>query len=71
MIRPPGRRMACPLLFGPIACRSLPQSAAASRLHEKPLNLVPHGGGAQLVAGSAEAQIIAQWADLIAGAQCN
>jgi hypothetical protein len=44
---------------------------SASRLLEKPLNVVPHGGGIQLAAGSAEAQALAQWVDLIAQAQCQ
>jgi hypothetical protein len=43
----------------------------ASRLLEKPLNVLPHGGGVQLVAGSPEEQLLTQWAELIAVAACN
>ena len=44
---------------------------SASRILEKPLNLVPHGGGMQLMAGSPQAQILEQWIDLVAQAHCN
>ena len=44
---------------------------STSRILEKPLNLVPHGGGLQLDAASAEAQTLEQWVNLVAQAQCN
>jgi mono/diheme cytochrome c family protein len=44
---------------------------AASLLLEKPLAIVPHGGGQQLGAGSTQAAILEQWADLVAQAQCS
>lgn len=44
---------------------------SASRVLAKPLNLLPHGGGAQLTVGGAEEQILGQWIDLVAAAQCN
>jgi hypothetical protein len=44
-------------------------SPSASRILEKPLNLLPHGGGVQLDA--AGAQTLGQWAALVAQAQCN
>lgn len=46
-------------------------SPAASRIVEKPLNVLPHGGGQQILPGSNAEQILAQWADLIAAAACN
>jgi hypothetical protein len=44
---------------------------AASRILEKPLNVVPHGGGQQFTQGSTEAQILMQWIGLTAAAHCN
>jgi hypothetical protein len=44
---------------------------AASRILEKPLNVLPHGGGAQLQAGSAGEQLLAEWVALVAQAHCN
>ena len=46
-------------------------SPATSRILEKPLNVLPHGGGQQIVPGSTQAQILRQWVDLIAAAACN
>jgi hypothetical protein len=43
----------------------------ASRIVEKPLAIVPHGGGQQIAPGSAEAQLLQQWVDLVAQARCN
>ena len=43
----------------------------ASRLLEKPLNVLPHGGGLQIAPGSAQEELLAQWADLIAAAACH
>jgi hypothetical protein len=43
----------------------------ASKLLAKPLNLIPHGGGVQIQAGSAQHQALQQWVGLIAAAQCN
>ena len=42
-----------------------------SRILEKPLNVLPHGGGQQLQPSSTEAGILAQWAALVAAAACN
>jgi hypothetical protein len=44
---------------------------SASKLLVKPLNLVPHGGGVELTAGSVEEQSLQSWIALIAAAQCN
>jgi len=43
----------------------------ASRILQKPLNLIPHGGGAQLVSGSPEELILEQWVNLVAQAHCE
>ena len=48
-----------------------PVNPAASRILQKPLNVLPHGGGLQLVAGSEEEQILTDWVDLVAQAGCN
>ena len=42
-----------------------------SRILEKPLNVLPHGGGQQIQPGSNEEQILTQWVDLVAAAACN
>ncbi len=43
-----------------------------SRILEKPLNMLPHGGGQQLSAGSPEEQILRQWVMLVTtGHQCD
>jgi hypothetical protein len=42
-----------------------------SRILQKPLNAVPHGGGTQIIAGSAEEAILRQWVDLMAQAHCK
>jgi mono/diheme cytochrome c family protein len=42
-----------------------------SRILEKPLALLPHGGGQQLVAGSPGEQILRHWVDLVAGGVCG
>ena len=44
---------------------------SASRILEKPLALVPHGGGQRITSGSTEEQLLTQWVDLIAAAACN
>ena len=44
---------------------------SASKILEKPLNILPHGGGPQLVAGSPAEMILAQWVGLVAAAHCN
>ena len=44
---------------------------SASKLVTKPLYLVPHGGGSQITAGSAEEQALQSWIALIAAAHCN
>jgi hypothetical protein len=47
-------------------------SPAASRILQKPLAVIPHGGGAQLQAGSEEHQILEQWVDMVAaGTHCG
>lgn len=48
-----------------------PVNPAASRILEKPLNVLPHGGGQQVVPGSLAEQHLAAWAELIAAAGCN
>ncbi len=42
----------------------------ASLLLQKPLALVPHGGGQQITPGGTQEQILRQWVDLVAGGQC-
>jgi hypothetical protein len=43
-----------------------------SRILQKPLQAVPHGGGAQLQASSEEYQILAQWVNMVAdGTHCG
>lgn len=44
---------------------------SSSRILEKPMNLVPHGGGVRLEPGSAGAQILESWVALVAQAHCN
>jgi hypothetical protein len=44
---------------------------SASKLLTKPLYLVPHGGGSEITAGSAEEQALQSWIALIAAAHCN
>jgi mono/diheme cytochrome c family protein len=44
---------------------------SASRLIEKPLAILPHGGGQQIVAGSPREAILRQWIDLVAQASCT
>lgn len=45
---------------------------SASRILQKPLNALPHGGGVRLVAGSEEHAILEQWVNLVAsGEQCG
>ncbi len=44
---------------------------SASRLLEKPLALIPHGGGQQIAAGSTEEQVLAHWADIVAAGNCG
>jgi len=43
----------------------------ASRLLEKPLAMMPHGGGQQIAPGSAEEQVLAHWADVVAAGNCG
>jgi mono/diheme cytochrome c family protein len=43
----------------------------ASRILEKPLGVLPHGGGQQITAGSAEEQILRHWIDLVAQGVCS
>jgi hypothetical protein len=43
----------------------------ALRVREKPLLVLPHGGGQQLTPGSAPDALPEQWLDLIAAAHCN
>lgn len=44
---------------------------SASRILAKPLGTMPHGGGAQLVAGTPAEQTLSQWVALVAAANCN
>lgn len=43
----------------------------ASKVLAKPLNLIPHGGGAQLTADSPEEMLLEAWVALVTQAQCN
>lgn len=43
----------------------------ASRILEKPLLLVPHGGGQQILDGSTEDTTLRSWVALVAAAGCN
>lgn len=43
----------------------------ASRIIEKPLALVPHGGGVRITPGSSEDVNLRQWVGMIAAAACN
>ena len=43
----------------------------ASRILQKPLDLLPHGGGTQITAGSTEDAILRQWVELVAQARCR
>ena len=43
----------------------------ASRILQKPLALLPHGGGQQIAPGSIDAQSLRQWVGLIAAAGCH
>ena len=44
---------------------------AASLILNKPLGTLPHGGGQQIAAGSTQEDILTQWVNLIAAADCN
>jgi hypothetical protein len=46
-------------------------NGSASRILEKPLAVLPHGGGAQILAGSTQEQILSQWVDMLVQAHCN
>jgi hypothetical protein len=48
-----------------------PANPAASRILAKPLALLPHGGGSQIMPGGTQEQILAHWVDLLVQAQCN
>ncbi len=43
----------------------------ASRILQKPLNTLPHGGNVQITAGGTEDQILQQWVGFVAAAHCN
>jgi mono/diheme cytochrome c family protein/cytochrome c553 len=47
-----------------------PTDPAASRILQKPLAQIPHGGGQQIVPGSPQEQILRSWVDLIAQSGC-
>jgi hypothetical protein len=42
----------------------------ASRILLKPMDVLPHGGGVQITAGSPEEAILRQWVELVAAASC-
>jgi ubiquinol-cytochrome c reductase cytochrome c subunit len=44
---------------------------SASRLIQKPLGVLPHGGGQQITAGSPEEQILTHWADIVSTGNCG
>jgi hypothetical protein len=48
-----------------------PANPGGSRLLAKPLALLPHGGGSQIMPGGTQEQILTQWIDLLVQAQCN
>lgn len=48
-----------------------PVTPSASRILEKPLDVLPHGGGQQIVPGSAAEQTLAAWVELVAAAACK
>jgi mono/diheme cytochrome c family protein len=48
-----------------------PTAPGDSLLLAKPLARLPHGGGQQIAEGSAQAQALAEWADLVAAADCS
>jgi len=48
-----------------------PISPPLSRILEKPLNVLPHGGGQQILPASPAEQILSQWAEMIAVAACD
>jgi mono/diheme cytochrome c family protein len=48
-----------------------PTTPASSRILQKPLALVPHGGGQQIQSGSTQEQILRQWVDLVAQSHCT
>jgi mono/diheme cytochrome c family protein len=54
-----------------VALQINPTDPAASRILQKPLAQIPHGGGQQITAGSAEEQILRQWVDIVASGQCG
>jgi hypothetical protein len=64
----PGDPLATARLVALLVDSSAPST---SRLIEKPLNLVPHGGGLQLLPGGAGEMALEQWIALIAAAHCN
>jgi len=41
-----------------------------SRILEKPLNVLPHGGAMPILPGGSEDQTLSQWVDLVAAAAC-
>jgi hypothetical protein len=43
----------------------------ASRILQKPLAVLPHGGGPQITPGSTAEQTLRQWVDLVAAANCS
>jgi mono/diheme cytochrome c family protein len=47
-----------------------PAQPSASLILNKPLAIVPHGGGQQVTPGSMHAQILQQWVDIVARAGC-
>jgi len=48
-----------------------PTTPASSRILQKPLALVAHGGGQQIQSGSPQEQILRQWIDLVAQSHCT
>jgi hypothetical protein len=48
-----------------------PANPSGSRLLQKPLALLPHGGGLQLMVGSTQEQILMQWIAFLVQAQCS
>ena len=46
-------------------------SPETSRILLKPMDVLPHGGGVQITAGSTEEALLRQWVELVAAASCS
>ena len=48
-----------------------PTAPAASRILEKPLGHLPHGGGQRIAPGGMEEQVLRQWVELVSAPACG